>query len=247
MKVLWLTDAPAAGAVRFWEADGPASGSRNAFLDASRLLAPMADRFGVDIVFCGHDRGYQRSYPIREGTVVDAWQDPLFVRPRGTVYVVTAGGGGILYGELAGSHHKKYMKLHRRAYHAVEFEASETELRLRARTPEGGILDEFSISKAEDPPRPGFLRGDVDYGGDVTLTDAIQILGILFLGAESACPGAYETVADADGTGVVDLADAVYLLNYLFLGGQAPGPPFERCEPLPDFDDAFCLRASCRP
>lgn len=225
---------------------GPAPNSRNAFLDANRLLAPIADRFAVDLVFCGHDHSYQRSHPIRGGVVVDAWQDPRFVRPRGTVYVVTAGGGGILYGELAGSHHKKYMKLYRRAYHAVELEGSETELRLRARSPEGAILDEFSISKAGELPRPGFLRGDVDGGGDVALTDAIQILGILFLGAESACPGAYSTVGDADGTGAIDIADAVYLLNYLFLGGPPPGPPFERCEPLPDFDDAFCLRASCR-
>ncbi len=225
---------------------GPAPNSQNAFLDAHRLIAPLADRFGIDIVFCGHDHNYQRSYPIKDDIVVDGWQDPHFVKPRGTVYVVTGGGGGMLYGRFADSYHRKHIKVYEKAYHAVELEVSTTRIRLRAHTPDKVLLDDFTISKEEDRPVPGFLRGDMNYSGTIDLSDAIRLLSILFLGVEDQCPGAYDVVADINSTGNVDIADPVFLLRYLFLDGPMPAPPFGTCEPLPDFNDAFCVAVGGR-
>lgn len=54
-----------------------------------RSLAPLFDRYGVDLVLAGHDHHYERSRPIRGGEVVASGCGP--------VYVVTGGGGGSLY------------------------------------------------------------------------------------------------------------------------------------------------------
>ena len=98
-----------------------------------------------------------------------------------------------------------------------------------------------SVSALEIPPQPGgeperpvFHRGDVDGNGSVNVTDAVSILGHLFVGG--AEPGCKET-GDTNNDGKLDLSDAASLLNFLFSGGDAPaapGPPGEPCGPDPD-------------
>ncbi|MBI4601691.1 MAG: hypothetical protein HY721_07005 [Planctomycetes bacterium] len=86
--------------------------------------------------------------------------------------------------------------------------------------------------------KPKYHRGDADDNGRLELTDAIRILGFLFLGAASpTCMDA----ADADDNGKVELTDAIRDLGYLFLGAAAPappGPPPEVCGPDPTPEDA---------
>ncbi len=79
-------------------------------------------------------------------------------------------------------------------------------------------------------PRPVvFLRGDVEPGGTVNLTDAVAILEFLFSGTvQLACVDA----ADANDDATVNISDAVALLNWLFAGGPPPAIPF----PHPGFD-----------
>jgi hypothetical protein len=72
------------------------------------------------------------------------------------------------------------------------------------------------------PPLPLFHRGDADGLGDIDLSDAIRILGFLFLG--DAVPPCLEA-ADADDSGELQITDAVFLLGYLFLGAAPPPPP----------------------
>jgi hypothetical protein len=68
---------------------------------------------------------------------------------------------------------------------------------------------------------PIFQRGDSNVDGVVDISDAITILGHLFLGdpVELAC----QKSADTDDEGTLELTDAVYLLRYLFSDG-APIP-----------------------
>ncbi len=69
---------------------------------------------------------------------------------------------------------------------------------------------------------PTFHRGDADDNGQLQLTDAVRILGFLFLGqAPPTCLDA----ADADDNGVLQLTDAVRILGFLFLGQAPPAPP----------------------
>lgn len=91
-----------------------------------------------------------------------------------------------------------------------------------------------------------FRRGDVDSSGTLDLTDALRVLGYLFLG--SGEPDCLET-ADADDSGRVELTDALRILNYLFLGGLVlppPGPPPFECGQDPvDSPDVTCQTYTC--
>jgi hypothetical protein len=66
-----------------------------------------------------------------------------------------------------------------------------------------------------------FVRGDVDFSGSVSITDAVKILRHAFLGRPIPCPDA----ADIDDLGTIDVSDAVQLLLYLFFGDEPPALP----------------------
>jgi hypothetical protein len=72
-------------------------------------------------------------------------------------------------------------------------------------------------------PRERLRRANVNLDDKVDISDAIALLGSLFLGTrELDCPGA----ADANGDGRVDISDAVRILGFLFLGERlALGDP----------------------
>jgi len=87
------------------------------------------------------------------------------------------------------------------------------------------------------PPGTRFHRGDGDDNGKLELTDAVRILGYLFLGAT---PPTCFDAADADDNGLIQLTDAVRILGYLFLGQAPPappGPPGEACGLDADAED----------
>ncbi|HEY3729822.1 MAG TPA: metallophosphoesterase family protein [Steroidobacteraceae bacterium] len=75
---------------------------------------PLFDQYGVDLVLCGHDHDYERSWPVRgcnhnlgrdalDGTAVDTCQpqpvmtsepvDGRFDASRGTMHLILGGGG----------------------------------------------------------------------------------------------------------------------------------------------------------
>jgi hypothetical protein len=212
-------------------------------LPAREALAPIIDRFEVDLVLTGHDHNYQRSHPVRGGIVLDAWQDPTFVRPRGTIYVLTGGGGGVLYDEIERSDHR-FTRIFEARHHFVEMEMTRDRISLRAIGDDGEVLDSCLIEKEGPRPELTFLRGDVNSSGDLTLTDAIETLRYLFEGAPLDCPAS----ADAnDSSGSINIVDPVYVLNFLFLGGPPPAAPYPDCGAPPDLHDAFCTRAGCTP
>src|SRR5262245_56552351 len=72
-----------------------------------------------------------------------------------------------------------------------------------------------------------FRRGDSNADGKVDVTDAIHLLGFLFLGAPSQlpCPDS----ADSNDDGKLDISDPVRALGFLFQGAAAPPPPFGGC------------------
>jgi len=70
-----------------------------------------------------------------------------------------------------------------------------------------------------------FVRGDLGGNGDLDISDAILILGSLFLGTEARpCADA----ADSNDDGTVDVSDGVFVLEFLFLGGRTIPPPYPR-------------------
>jgi hypothetical protein len=53
---------------------------------------PVFDEYGVDVVFEGHAHTYERLYPLHGSTVVDRNQDPNYVDPGGTIYMIVGCG-----------------------------------------------------------------------------------------------------------------------------------------------------------
>ena len=204
-------------------------------------LVPLFDRFEVDLVLSGHDHNYQRTFPIRDGVVRDAWQSPTFIEPRGTTYVVSGGGGQILYAKR-NDIFSPFTNVFIESFHLVDIEIFPNELNLRALGSDGEELDSFTIRKGTPRPTIEFLRADNNGSGRVDLVDVLVLLNFLFAGGEMACP---TTGNIKSGDGSPTLTDAVATLNYLFLGGPSPEPPFPNCGPAPLDNDAFCFRASC--
>lgn len=76
-------------------------------------------------------------------------------------------------------------------------------------------------------PSAHFNLGDANDDGGIDISDAVAILGALFLGhAQLGCLDAANVNLDA----TVDLTDAVYLLGSLFLGNlpELPAPDCSR-------------------
>jgi hypothetical protein len=103
------------------------------------------------------------------------------------------------------------------------------------------------FGRTDAPPRHHFRRGAVRGEEVLNVSDAIRLVGFLFLGdAEPPCLAA----ADADDSGRLELTDAVRILNYLFLGGEAPPTPGpSTCGQDPTADDLGCAMPTqgCAP
>jgi hypothetical protein len=89
-------------------------------------------------------------------------------------------------------------------------------------------------------PASRIRRGDANNDGKMDLSDAIDVLGVLFLGSGSfPCLKA----ADSNDDGLVDLSDAISILGRLFLGdGPLPPPGSDACGPDPTSDGLACKR-----
>jgi hypothetical protein len=88
---------------------------------------------------------------------------------------------------------------------------------------------------------PRFLRGRIDPGEGIDLTDPVYLLNYLFAGGP---PPPCLKAADVNDTGQLDLTDAVYLLHHLFLGGPVPAKPFTDCGMDPTIDSLPCASFS---
>lgn len=80
------------------------------------------------------------------------------------------------------------------------------------------LIEQLTCSGTPPPPvaENDFIRGDCNVDGNRDLSDAIQMLDVLFgSGTDYPC----EDACDIDDGGQVNLADVIGFLNELFLGG----------------------------
>jgi len=106
------------------------------------LLAPLFDRYGVDLVLTGHDHHYERSHPLRGGRIDED--------TPGTVYIVTGGGGARF--ELFGVGRRDHAAATAGAHHFVALRFGEGAIELEAIARDGSILDRARIAPV--PPEP---------------------------------------------------------------------------------------------
>jgi hypothetical protein len=79
-------------------------------------------------------------------------------------------------------------------------------------------------------PELWFLRGRINGDGDLDISDAIALLGFLFLGGDAPDP---IEAGDANDDNAVDIADPIFLLTFLFGSGSTPPEPFLERGPDP--------------
>jgi hypothetical protein len=82
----------------------------------------------------------------------------------------------------------------------------------------------------------GFIRGDDNGDGEITIDDPILSLCAQFAGCELSCLDA----SDVDDDGEVTISDASYNLSAQFAFGPSPPEPFPGCGPDPTGDDLDC-------
>ena len=102
----------------------------------ARLMADLFDRYGVDIVWTGHIHSYERTWPVFAGK-----PDQL----RGTVYMITGGGGGGL--EQAGPIRPPFQNNVKRGHHFVYVAIHGNTLELKAFDLEGQLFDQIELRK----------------------------------------------------------------------------------------------------
>jgi acetyl esterase/lipase len=87
------------------------------------------------------------------------------------------------------------------------------------------------------PALPELRRGDSNADGTPDISDAVAILGFLFLGSTmNDC----EDAADVNDDGKVDISDPVRLIGFLFLGSERPPDPFTACSVDSTEDELDC-------
>jgi plastocyanin len=82
-----------------------------------------------------------------------------------------------------------------------------------------------------------FVRGDANGDSQLTITDALAVLGFLFVGD---FPRPCQDAFDLDDNGEIDITDPVYLLEFLFLGGVCIARPFPEAGPDRTDDPLRC-------
>jgi hypothetical protein len=70
------------------------SGHHGNWTEGREYWCPLFDKYGVDIVFAGHDHNYERSKPINYSASKTYPQDSY---SKGTMYIVSGGWGAPLY------------------------------------------------------------------------------------------------------------------------------------------------------
>lgn len=124
-KVAYFHHPPYAGGVH--EADPLCALAR-------KLLAPILERYGVRLVFNGHEHSYQRSRPLLGGQAASA--------SAGVVYVTTGGGGGGLYPAPG----QERLEVCSSRFHYLRVSAAAEWMQVEAVGLGGDVFDSFTLA-----------------------------------------------------------------------------------------------------
>jgi hypothetical protein len=115
-------------------------------------FVPIFEEHGVDLVVAGHEHNYQRSFPLRDGAVVD--DDPSsYEAGDGIIHLVTGGGGARLY-DLDGPQ-PSWSAARAVEHHYVRLDVTPEGLRATALSiPDRAVLDSFTVGPAPEAAGP---------------------------------------------------------------------------------------------
>lgn len=109
-------------------------------LEARKLLIPVLERHGVQVVLTGHNHFYERFHPVREGQVTT-------MQEGGITYLTTGGGGAAVYSTGKNPLLAKGVK----ANHFLIGTVSECSVLFRAVGLNGREFDRFSYNRCAAP------------------------------------------------------------------------------------------------
>lgn len=95
-------------------------------------ILPLLEKYGVDIVFSGHDHLYERN---KKGDIY---------------YIVTGGGGAPVYGP-SNAEHNPYSQLIAVTHHYCIVNATPDQLHLTVYDAEGRIIDDLTVPNSQQP------------------------------------------------------------------------------------------------
>ncbi|MFQ5599765.1 MAG: metallophosphoesterase, partial [Candidatus Krumholzibacteriia bacterium] len=170
-------------------------------------LGPIFDAHQVDLVLYGHDHHFERTYPMRNDSAADAWMDPDYVNPSGTIYVVSGGGGGErgVVGNCAHTARALAME------HFVRVRIDENLLTLEAIDTSGRTADQMTLLKSDAAvPEALDLRSpdggevlEIGRGTDIRWSSSAGVASVKVELSRSGPDGPWETLlgsTDNDGT-----------------------------------------------
>ncbi|MDE2840540.1 MAG: metallophosphoesterase family protein [Chloroflexota bacterium] len=121
--------------------------SNNCEIPATRVLCPLFERYGVDIVYTAHATIYERFHPLRGGR---------YDSEDGIVYFVSGGGGydmSLSPSELW-DHLHPVSALARPTNHFLHTSVAPDECRVRAIDSDGNLFDTLTLRKPAAPLAP---------------------------------------------------------------------------------------------
>lgn len=142
-------DAPIDWRFVFFHHAPYSSGYHGQWLQKERLaqlrktIIPLFEQYQVDMVLTGHDHHYERTYPIRGGSI----EKRELINLSGIVYVITGGGGKgnnfwrRYYRNMPWTAHLE------EAFHVTHIEINGGQLTLKAIDDRGDIIDRAIIQK----------------------------------------------------------------------------------------------------
>ena len=138
------------------------SGNHGCSVAQREALAPLFEKYRVDVVFNGHDHIYERSFPMQANRREDE---------NGVIYVVTGGGGAPLYSVDAG----EWTAFATSVHHCCIISIDGTHLRWHAYDLNGEVVDYRWLCKDR-----AFISEQIDQLQDATRREgAIYALGAL--------------------------------------------------------------------
>jgi hypothetical protein len=126
-------------------------------------VVPILERYGVQVVFSGHEHSYQRSESLRRGAVVPSG--------IGTTYFTAGGGGAFLYPVFPSS----FVAFGRSEHHYLRVEVSGTQMKITAVRTDGSEIENVVIR-----PQPAFTDNPapaVSFSPDPTQGALVTIRG----------------------------------------------------------------------
>ena len=111
------------------------TGARGGIEAQKAVLEPLLEKYGVDMVFQGHDHDYERTKPLKGGAVNDQ---------EGIVYVTLGGGGSPLYFQRSNEDwSEKFLPV----YHFAYFEINGPSLKMTVYDKDAKVIDTLEIQK----------------------------------------------------------------------------------------------------